>query len=76
MPLLTQMDGPDYPTVHLRAILNEVTKKFRRTTVSVTTEPGPDGNFHTAIEGTTFKRRYRTTRPMVMFEAEVLYADM
>ena len=66
------MDAPGYPTVHLRAILDVIVKKFHKTTVSVTTATTADGNLCTTIDGTTFRRRYKPAKPMLLFEAEAV----
>jgi len=66
------VDAPGYPTVHLRAILDVIVKKFHKTTVSVTTATTADGNLCTTIDGTTFRRRYKPAKPMLLFEAEAV----
>ncbi|XP_066331959.1 uncharacterized protein [Miscanthus floridulus] len=67
-PSIYQVDAPGYPTVHLRAILDVIVKKFHKTTVSVTTATTADGNLCTTIDGTTFRRRYKPAKPMPLFE--------
>ena len=47
-----------------------MTRRFYETEVSIRTRTTTDRDFCTKIAGTNFRRRYRSTKPMTVFEAE------
>jgi hypothetical protein len=70
MLLSNQVGAPGRYMEHLRAILDVMTRRFYETEVSIRTRTTMDGDFCTKIAGTNFRRRYRSTKPMTVFEVE------
>lgn len=68
-----QPNGSGSPTVHLRAILGVITRRFHKIPVSVHTRQATNGSFHTSIKGDDeFERKYKATKTMTLFEVEAV----